>query len=202
MQSICFCLVVLAIYSVNAQVKTFTDPNNPIKRVEYTVGANNVKLVKKLHAEIRASHYKKNDRHSFTKSGEPERIFRATSAPGDERGHLVASMFSGPTEWYNLSAQSKRVNRNVGSRWLITDWYGCEAEVRDFLEGGENRCVSWDVDVNYGDAARPNRPKSYRLRINYYENGRHTGAASDTTLQNSSTGEPTCHALPARKNVG
>lgn len=182
MRSICFCVIAFAV-SVSTQRLILTPPNvqDPIKRVEYSHGQGGEKRVHKLYAEIRST---TDQRTSFPTSGEIERWYQAIRADGDERGHLVASQFKGPIEWYNLSPQHKAVNRNVKIRHILVDWFNTEKEVREFLDASNNRHVSWTVDMTFdGDS---NRPENYRLQVKFFENNSEVLHKSiDTTLPNS-----------------
>lgn len=156
------CVLVL-VASVNAAQYRFNAANNPIKVVGTSIGQGGRERLVSLYAQIYPRHLTNNERVSFPRSGDIERYFRAISAPGDERGHLVASQFSGPPIWQNLSPQSPVVNRNAGMRSLTTDWYNTECEVRRFLEKGGNRYVIWTVQISYvGDS---NRPNQYHLQV-------------------------------------
>lgn len=142
------------------------EDGNPIRSVSTSNGQGGLERVTHLRAEIRPEHVTRR-RTSFPSSMTPR--FSQIRAPGDERGHLVASQFSGPPEWYNLSPQSRRVNRNFQNRWIIDDWFNAEHRVRDFLDLGGDRQVNWTVDMNYIDDS--NRPHEYRLDVEYLENG-------------------------------
>lgn len=181
MQSFCFCIFALGV-SVNAVVHQFVQTNMPIKRVETSFGKGNLERIDHLRAEIHPRHITTKQRVNFPTSGPIERKYQAVKEPGDERGHLVASQFSGPAEWYNLSPQNSRVNRNLGYQSITTDWYGAECEVRKFLgEAGGNRYVSWTVDMTYvGDS---NRPRQYHLKVDFIKNGR-IEKSIDTRIRN------------------
>lgn len=181
MRSICFCVFALAI-SVSARTLRFNDNHMPIRLVETSMGAGGEERIMSLHAEIRPHHVTTNQRVNFPTSGPLEKHFKKVKAPGDERGHLVASQFSGPPQWYNLSPQNSRVNRNLGYQSITTDWYGAECEVRQFLQHGGNRYVSWTVSMTYKGAS--NRPNDYHLRVKFVENGRETGRPIDARIHN------------------
>lgn len=179
MRSICLCTFVLAV-SVSTKRVTIHD-GSPIHVVETSAGQGGNLRVNYLEAVIQPRHLRSNGRVNFPRSGPVESHFRAISAPGDERGHLVASQFSGPPSIFNLSPQNARVNRNAGFQALNTDWFGAECEVARFLGSGGNRFVMWTVTMSYiGDS---NRPNEYHLEARFVSNGR-TITQIDTRLHN------------------
>lgn len=166
MHSIFLCIFVLCI-SVSANVYKFNDPHMPIVLVETSIGRGNLERIAYLRADIYPRHKTTNQRVNFPTSGPIEKYFKAIKAPGDERGHLVASQFSGPPQWYNLSPQNARVNRNLGYQSLTTDWYGSECEVAKFLGLGGKGHVLWTVSMKFiGDS---NRPNEYYLQADFYD---------------------------------
>lgn len=180
MRSIFICMFVLGI-SVNAKVYRFNEKNMPIKVVETSKGQGGQERIIHLNADIKPSHRRSNDRVNFPRSGKIEKYFKAIKADGDERGHLVASQFSGPPQWYNLSPQNARVNRNAGYQSLTTDWYGTECEVSKFLSQGGNRHVSWTVDMTY--ILDSNRPDEYHLQVDFF-NGNKKLKSIDSLIRN------------------
>lgn len=180
MQFIYFYIFVVAA-SGSADQVLFNDPNMPIRVVDTSAGQDNRQRIDHLYAEIYPRHVTTRQRVNFPRSGPVEELFRGISAQGDQRGHLVASQFSGPPRWYNLSPQNSRVNRNRGYQSITTDWYGTECEVREFLQQGGNRYVTWTVDMSY--IGNSNRPNEYHLRVNYIENGSNISSI-DTRLHN------------------
>jgi len=120
---------------------------HPIYLVTTDLGPGNFERVSSLRARIYPHHVRERDRVSFPRSGLTERRFNVMREGNDERGHVLASQFSGPPEWNNLVPQTPRVNRNYQVRYITTDWFGAEYRVREFLIGGSLRYVDWDVDM-------------------------------------------------------
>lgn len=180
MQSICFCLFILAAGVVGSERITIQD-GSPIHLVETSTGRGGNLRINYLEAVIQVRHLRSGGRVNFPRSGLVEQHFKAIKAPGDERGHLVASQFSGPPTIYNISPQNARVNRNKNYQSLNTDWFGAECEVAQFLGKGGNRFVMWSVTMSYiGDL---NRPNEYRLQARFVSNGK-TVTQIDTRLHN------------------
>lgn len=181
MQSIYFYIFALTISAVTARQFRVTEDGSPIEEVYTSYGLNDHERVTYIRAVIRPNHINTAGRNNFPRSGILNNYFQAGMAQGDERGHLVGSQFSGPAEWYNLSPQNMRVNRNAGYQSIITDWYETECEVRRFLNQGGDRCVTWEVTMNY--EGNSNRPTSFHLQVNFYENGNRLNAI-DTNIDN------------------
>lgn len=153
----------------------------PIRVVETEIGVHGSERITRVYAEIYPRHVTNNARVNFPRSGDIERWYQTIRTPGDERGHLVASQFSGPPSWYNLSPQSPRVNRNAGYESITTDWFCTETEVRNFLQLSTSRNVIWIVDLVY--QANSDRPVRYRLRVIFLMNDGSTHEI-DTNLEN------------------
>lgn len=180
MQLICFCLIVLAA-NVSALIHRFNSQDMPINKVETSFGKDHLERIDYLRAEIHPRHVTTNQRVNFPTSGALGQKFENIKEPGDERGHLVGSQFSGPPEWYNLSPQNSRVNRNLGYQSITTDWYGTECEVRKFLDQGGSRHVVWEVYMTYqGDS---NRSHEYHLKVDFIKNGK-IEKSIDTRIRN------------------
>lgn len=164
-----FCLAA----SVSAELfdsRSFDDPYMPIRSVEISHGVGDHVRITSLYAEIYPRHLTNRQRIDFPTRGETEMWFREISYEGDMHGHLVAGQFSGPPEWFNLSPQNIRVNRNRPFESITTEWFHIDCEVRQFLEQDGDRYVSWTVDISYpGDS---NRPNDYHLHVDFIENGR------------------------------
>lgn len=120
---LCTVLIVYVMICVNAKHYTFNEPNMPIRVVQTSFGQGNRERIDHLYAEIHPKHLSKNNSMNFPTSGSVEDWYKGIRAPGDERGHLVSSQFSGPPNWYNLSPQNARVNRDRGHMSISTDWY-------------------------------------------------------------------------------
>lgn len=159
----------------------FTNLRHPIQDVSTSTAENGgFERVDGLNARIYPFHHLNSERVNFPTSGPIEARFRAMKTDKDERGHLVASQFSGPPEWYNLSPQSMRVNRNAQYQSLTTDWYGTECKVAEYLsegrqiQGDSQRHVIWTVNMTYdGDSIRP---KEYKLQVEFWDGLRHLEA--------------------------
>lgn len=174
-------MIAIIVAAASARQITFNEFNMPIRLVETSYGQGDHERVTYLRAVIQPHHVNNGDRINFPHSGYLNDYFVHASAPGDERGHLVGSQFSGPAEWYNLSPQNARVNRNAGYQSITTDWYGTECEVRRFLDQGGDRFVLWVVNMNY--VADSNRPDTYRLQASFFE-GTQLVDVIDTTIRN------------------
>lgn len=110
MRPIFFICLLILVVGAYAAVKDFS--SGPIKRVRFTKwgpGPND-KRVEHLEAEIHPKHLK-TKRTNFPHSGSLNKAFLAVKGPGDERGHIIASQFSGPVKWYNLTPQHATLNR-------------------------------------------------------------------------------------------
>lgn len=181
MKSAHYCFFALVISVANARQFYENDPNNPIREIHTTYGQADHERVTYIRAVITPHHINNGDRINFPTTGHLGTYYQEAMAPGDERGHLVASQFSGPAVWYNLSPQNARVNRNAGYQSITTDWYNTECEVRRFLDQGGNRSVIWEVDMNY--VRDSNRPDTYHLRVAFME-GNRNAYGIDTTIRN------------------
>jgi len=144
-------------------------PDIPVRQVCTQSG-----LVRSIDALILARHFRRGpgSRVNFPSSLTRSREYQRAKLPGDEAGHLVGSQFSGPPTAWNLSPQNRAVNRNAGSRFLISDWYGAEREVARYFEtAGPNGQARWRVDLSYNDRAHPTRPSEFRLRVDFGRGG-------------------------------
>jgi hypothetical protein len=89
--------------------------------------------------------------------------------PGDEKGHFIASMFSGSPMWYNLMPLHKGSNHNVGNK-MVQTYADMEREIAKFLkDNGSTSRVKLDmiaVPVN-----QP-RPDGFELRVSKFVGNR------------------------------
>lgn len=197
MRSVNLCIFVLASIA-SAKVYEFDDPKNPIKRVETSIGRKGLERIDRVYAEIYPSHLSKK-RTNFAKSGALGKKFKQISEPGDERGHLVGSQFSGPAKWYNLSPQSAQVNRNAGRVSILTDWYKTEAEVAHYLKKGGQRFVKWSVDNSHHGSS--NRPHEHDLRVHFFKDGKELrGRAIHAKISNPKQSETSRFRICQRRN--
>lgn len=191
MKLICFCVLAITVSGVYCD-ETFEDASHPVRSIKTSRGVNNFERVDRLVAKIYPFHHLNADRVDFPKTVEINTRFDAMKVAGDERGHLVASQFSGPPKWYNLSPQSMRVNRNAGFQSVTSDWYSAECEVADYLaenknrnfevQGDSKRHVDWTVDMIYeGNAIRP---KEYRLQVDFWDGNQKTQPGIVATISN------------------
>lgn len=167
---------------VNAETYIFDVNNMPIKRVVSSFGIHNLKRVDYLYAEIHPCHLTNDRRISFPRTDEFETWYQRIRASGDERSYLVPPQFSGPPEWYNFSPQNVRVNRHLEAQTFTTDFFAAECQVREFLEKGGNRYVSWTLNMTYVTVS--NRPDSYRLQVKFFNNGVETDPPIDIHNRN------------------
>lgn len=158
------------------------NPSNPIVYIETDSNTiDNLERVTVLEAIIHPRHVTTNQRVDFKGSDIERRFQQVKHDDSDERGHLLASQFSGPPEWYNLTPQNVRVNRNLGYRSITLSWFEAECEVRKFLLEGGQRFVIWNVGMNY--IGESHRPTSYHLKVQFWDSGR-LDHAIDTTVRN------------------
>lgn len=173
--------------SVDAKKYEFDAYMMPIVNASTSFGDHGLERVDEIFAQIYPRHnlprayYGRHERVNFSRSGDIEIRFQSIRAFGDERGHLVASQFSGPPRWYNLSPQNARVNRHEGFFSLSHSWFEAECEVRQFLHPGANRYVNWRVEMDYNGTS--NRPYQYHLMVNFFDNGKEIWNI-DTTIDN------------------
>ena len=112
-------------------------------------------------ATINPLHYRPNNRIDFPNSGNTSTQYmrdNLDAIPGDERGHVVASMFSGPPQPYNMFPQHRGVNRNFHESHILFDWYETELRMREFLENNRGY-VRWEIALSY-DNFTTGRPTS------------------------------------------
>jgi len=104
-------------------------------------------------ATITPLHYRRNNRVDFPDSGNTSTTYMRNNLNAfttDERGHVVASMFSGPPELYNMFPQHRGLNRNYRESHLLVDWYQTEIRMREFLENNRGY-IRWEVALSYND---------------------------------------------------
>ncbi|UJR08796.1 hypothetical protein I4U23_013052 [Adineta vaga] len=136
------------------------DPNNPIQQtIVRTVthgrftGRVQTERVEFVVATITPLHYRRNHRVNFPDSGNTSTDYMRQNMNGlveDERDHIVASMFSGPPELYNMFPQHRSLNRNYRQSHLLVDWYQTELRIREHLENNRGS-VRWEVALSYDD---------------------------------------------------
>lgn len=169
---------------------------NPVREFVTSPGLKGVVRVESIFAVIKTRHIKlANERESL--SPEVDDHFNQMKIGKDEKGHLVAATFSGPSRWYNIVAMNKRVNRNVGKEedgMPYSDWLLQENGVRDFLSyglkspglespGRPTRWVKWKVQLIYDNNS--NRPKEFILEVQKYERGAKNPVSTHrSTIQN------------------
>lgn len=83
----------------------------------------------------------------------------------DERGHIVASRFHGPTEIYNIIPQLRQQNRGVVSRWKAM-----EDNIAAYLKRTTTGYIEHTVVLSYdfSDPAKARRPNAIGLRLRVY----------------------------------
>lgn len=172
MWSLNLCLFALLIAAANTRILEFNEYSMPITKVESSIAVHNNERVDYIEATILPRHISKQSRIDFPTGGPLDEKFLLTRHPGDERGGLIGSQFSGPPEWYNLSPYNARANRKTGYRAITADWFKLECAIRLFLnkgsQGGE-RFVTWKGNQTYvGDS---NRPDSYFVSVEFNHNG-------------------------------
>ncbi|CAF2505214.1 unnamed protein product [Rotaria sp. Silwood2] len=165
------------------------DPNNPIQesivrqlprglfahteRVEFVI------------ARITPRHYNPNNRVDFPSSGSTSTQYMRTNLnalAGDERGHIVASVFGGPPVAYNMFPQHRSLNRNYRASHILVDWFEAEARIRQHL--GNNRGdVQWEVALSYDDL-NTGRPTSVSFSATFYDRNGAVVDRLEGTLRN------------------
>lgn len=152
------------IYVVGTISYTFNDENNPVQNFQTSYGWSGIERVDNIFAVIKPRHLTKRAKNFPSKLNER---FNNIKFSGDEKGHLIGPQFSGPDEWYNLSPQNIRVNRNAELDSVTPGWFRTECEVAKFLADREQNYVTWDVHMEY--AGESNRPYVYLLRVKFYK---------------------------------
>ena len=120
-------------------------------------------------ATITPLHYRRNNRVDFPNSGNTSTQYmrdNLNALPEDERGHVVASMFSGPPELYNMFPQHRGVNRNYQESHILFDWYQTELRMQEHLENNAGY-VRWGVALSYDDLTT-GRPSSMTYAAIFY----------------------------------
>lgn len=142
-----------------------------------TISRSTIRL-EAIEANLDASHYNGRNnvnqvfrsRRDFTEWGLSNvRDFRNQfcAEPSDERGHIVADVFGGYPEFYNVFPQARNVNRGRGSIWR-----GLENLMARFLSagqpGGDGGHVIWRVAFYYVDD-EDLRPLEIWVRAVFYD---------------------------------
>lgn len=120
-------------------------------------------------ATITPLHYRRNNRVDFPDSGNTSTQYMRdylNALSEDERGHIVASMFTGPPQLYNLFPQHRGVNRNYRESHILVDWYQTEIRMREFLDNNRGY-VRWEVALSYDDLTT-GRPTSLTYSAVFY----------------------------------
>ena len=162
--------------SNGVRVITPADPSNPIQAsVVRTLTRGSffnrryTERVELVAATITPLHYRRNDRVDFLQSGNTSTPYmreNLDAVQGDERGHVVASMFSGPPQLHNMFPQHRGVNREYGASHILISWHQTELRMRDFLR--DNRgYVRWEVVLSY-DNLTTGRPSSITYSAVFY----------------------------------
>ena len=152
------------------------DPNNPIQgSLLRTIthgpfwARRTTERVELVAATITPLHYRANNRVDFPNSGNTSTQYmrdNLDALPEDERGHVVASMFTGPPVLYNMFPQHRSVNRNYQGSHILVDWYQTELRMREFLENNRGY-VRWEVALSYDDL-NTGRPSSLTYSAIFY----------------------------------
>lgn len=135
-----------------------TTRQGPVERVEY------------VRAIITRNHYRPNQRVDFPKSGItsiPYMRDNLNSIPGDDRGHIVGSIFGGPPVGYNMFPQHRSVNRNLQQDHIVLDWRETERAMQDYLSKDKGY-IQWDVALEYSNATT-GRPHAIIFRALFYD---------------------------------
>ena len=154
---------------INSNGVRLVTPNNPSNPIQGSVvrtithgflfGRRQTERVELVAATITPLHYRRNNRVDFANSGNTSTQYMRDNLDGlttDERGHIVASMFSGPPQLYNMFPQHRGVNRNYQESHILVDWYQTEIRIREHLENNRGY-VRWEVALSYDnlDVGRP-----------------------------------------------
>ena len=101
-------------------------------------------------------------------------------------GHLVASMYGGPPELYNMVPQDRSMNRNYNSVWILNDWRSTEFRIRDWLRK-DRGYVHLEVVLGYNDDLSRGRPQNFIYRAVFYS---HSDEEQDTWEGDQRNGPP------------
>ena len=164
---------------VNSNGIRLVTPNNPANPIQGTLvrtltrgpfwARRYTERVELVAATISPLHYRANNRVDFPSSGNTSSQYMRDNLDGlaeDERGHIVASMFSGPPELYNLFPQHRGVNGNYQESHILVDWYQTELRMRDHLSNNRGY-VRWEVALSY-DNLTTGRPSSLTYSAIFY----------------------------------
>ncbi|CAF2869093.1 unnamed protein product [Rotaria sp. Silwood2] len=173
------------------QIRRITpnDPNNPIQesvvrrlprglfgyteRVEFVI------------ARITPRHYNPNNRVNFPSSGSTSTQYMRTNLnalSGDERGHIVASVFNGPPAAYNMFPEHRSLNRNYRASHILIDWFEAEGRIRQHLQNNIGD-VQWEVALSYDDL-NTGRPTSVSFAAIFYDRNGAVVDRLEGTLRN------------------
>ncbi|CAF1285358.1 unnamed protein product, partial [Didymodactylos carnosus] len=178
--------------NANHETRSITpnDINNPIEEsiVRPIRGGlfNQVRTerVEFVHARIRPQHYRPNNRVNFGGGNTSTEYMRQhmNALPGDERGHIVASVFSGPPQLYNMFPQHNSMNRNYHASHLLVDWRETENRMQRHLANGGGDIV-WNVGFSY-DNLQTARPTSVTYSATFYDRNGNIVDRIEGTLRN------------------
>jgi hypothetical protein len=152
----------------NSDEEEINEDDNPVERIYkfHPISPPDVWLVLGVEAVIGFEHLTKN-RTSFSDQWNNRMRYlnargynNPINFPKDHKGHLVASQFNGPIDWYNLVPQSPLLNLGL--------WKENENTVKKWLLDYAGSCpfVIWRVAINY-NIKQSNRPKGFKLVIEY-----------------------------------
>lgn len=141
------------------------DPNTAVNTyvVRNSLYAPHVELPYVLRARIYPRHLRARDPRY--PSGIEQYMINMGAFEDDDRGHLLASSLSGPTQLYNFAPQSSALNRNIGrTAW----WKRNEDEIRRGLRSPG--IGSYDVTIVMGYRLNEsNRPFAFGFRAVPYD---------------------------------
>ncbi|XP_030758119.1 uncharacterized protein LOC115883850 [Sitophilus oryzae] len=85
------------------------------------------------------------------------RMRELNSQRSDHKGHILASVFGGPAQIWNLAPQADNLNRKYRCRTSILNvWYDCEKWILNELNSKRNLPVRVKVRLSYKDrSCRP-----------------------------------------------
>ncbi|XP_060535058.1 type VII secretion system protein EssD-like [Cylas formicarius] len=93
---------------------------------------------------------KSNTRTDFKSSRFDTRMTQLDKRPGDEKGHILASVFGGPAEIWNLAPQADNVNKRLLKKnSILVGWYECEKWIQGNLENGAHLPVRAIMRLTY-----------------------------------------------------
>lgn len=151
-------VIALAVMSVSASTKHTLLGKNAIEVTESLVKCKNGKSTSVTTAIKGELHVLSAMRTNFSGDKWRRRMAELDREPDDEQGHVVASVFGGPIETWNLVPQHRSVNRKINAQGsLLNRWDEFEKWTREQLSKKGAAPVKFEIRVKYasGNGCRP-----------------------------------------------